>query len=339
MKTGILLIQLGTPDAPETPALRRYLRQFLNDKRVIDYPDWFWQPILQIILWTRPAKSAAKYRRIWDPVTGSPLLKHTKAQAELLAARFPDQVVRFGMQIGNPAAGKVIDEMIAQGVQKLLVLPMYPQFSITTTASANDVLYKELLKQKLVPALRVAPPYYNHPSYIQAVTGIMREDLAKLSWKPDHFLISFHGLPMRYCQKYKDPYATHCKVTTRLIVEQMGWTRPQWSQSFQSLFGRERWLRPYTDEVLQELAAKGVKRVYVTTPGFTADCLETIDEIGHESREVFLKAGGEELRLCPGLNSHPLWIQAMEDILRQEGAGWVNSARAALPAALSGQPV
>lgn len=326
MNTGILLIQLGTPDAPDAPSLRRYLRQFLNDKRVIDYPDWFWQPILQLILLTRPAKSAAKYQRIWDPVTGSPLLKNTQDQAKLLAERFPDQVVRFGMQIGNPAAGKVLGEMIEKGVEKLLVLPMYPQFSITTTASASDVLCKELLKQKLVPAVRVVPPYYDHPSYIEAVCGIMRQDLAQLSWKPDHFLISFHGLPIRYCEEYKDPYPKHCQATTGLVVEKMGWKPADWTQSFQSLFGREKWLRPYTDDVLKELAQKGVKKVYVVTPGFTADCLETIDEIGHESREIFVHAGGEELRLCPGLNSHPLWIQAMEAILRKEGAGWIDPA-------------
>lgn len=324
MKTGILLIQLGTPDAPETAPVRRYLRQFLNDKRVIDLPDWLWQPILQLILLFRPAKSAAKYRRIWDPVTGSPLMHYTKEQARLLAERFPDLTVRFGMQIGNPATGKVVDEMIKEGVERIIVMPMYPQYSITTTASATDVLFKELLKQKRVPAIRIVPPYYAHQAYIDAILSIMNEDLAKLDWKPDHYLISFHGLPKRYCQQYKDPYATHVKATTRRIVEAMKWVKPNWTQSFQSLFGREIWLKPYTDDVLTDLAKQGVKKVYAITPGFTADCLETIDEIAHESLEVFHEAGGETLHLCPGLNNHPVWISAMETILREEGAGWIN---------------
>lgn len=324
MKTGILLIQLGTPDAPETVPVRRYLKQFLSDKRVVDLNRFLWVPILRIILAFRPAKSAEKYRRIWDPVTGSPLKHYTIRQMEAMRERFPDLVVEYGMQYGNPAAGEVVDRMIRQGIERLIVMPMYPQYSMTTTAAATDVLFRELLKQVRVPAIRIVPPYYENPAYIGAIASIMEEDLAKLPWVPEHFLISFHGIPKRYCQKLKDPYATHVKATTRALVKRMGWERPQWTQAFQSLFGREVWLKPYTDDILEELAHKGVKKVYALTPGFTADCLETVDEIAHESLEVFQEAGGEALHLCPGLNDHPAWIDAMETILREEGQGWLD---------------
>ncbi len=324
MKTGVLLIQVGTPDAPEPGPVRRYLKQFLSDRRVVDL-NWFpWIPILQIILLFRPGRSAAKYRRIWDPVTGSPLRHHTTNQMKAMRVRFPDLVVEYGMQYGNPGVGGVVDRMIRQGVERLIVMPMYPQYSMTTTAGATDVLFRELLKQVRVPAIRVVPPYYDHPAYIGAVTAIMREDLAQLPWSPEHFLISFHGIPIRYCQKRKDPYATHVKTTTRAITQEMGWKRSQWTQAFQSIFGREVWLKPNTDTILEELAKNGVKKVYALTPGFTADCLETVDEIAHESLEAFHLAGGECLRLCPGLNDHPVWLDAMETIIRHEGQGWLN---------------
>ena len=191
MNTGILLIQLGTPDAPETVPVRRYLKQFLSDRRVVDLNRLLWVPILRIILAFRPAKSAEKYRRIWDPQTGSPLKHFTIRQMEAMRERFPQLVVEYGMQYGNPAVGDVVDRMIKQGVERLIVMPMYPQYSMTTTAAATDVLFRELLKQVRVPAIRVVPPYYAHPAYIQAIASIMKEDLAKLSWKPEHYLIVF----------------------------------------------------------------------------------------------------------------------------------------------------
>jgi ferrochelatase len=321
--TGVLLIQLGTPDAPTPPALRRYLRQFLGDPRVIEAPRLAWWFVLNLfILPTRPARSAAKYRRIWDPSTGSPLLHYTRRQAELLQKALPEVPVRFGMQIGNPPLGDVVKEMIASGVDRLIAVPMYPQYSATTTASATDALFHALQRERRVPALRVVPPYYAHPGYLDALTTIIREDLAGLPWEPEHFVISFHGIPQKYAQR-GDPYATQVKRTTWLLVERLGWPRARWTQSFQSLFGRDEWLRPYTDDVLTKLARRGVKRVFVTTPGFTADCLETLDEIGHESREVFRHAGGEELRLCPCLNDHPAWVRALQTVVREEGAGWL----------------
>lgn len=320
---GILLVQLGTPDAPTAAALRPYLKHFLNDPRVIEYPRLPWWLILRLfILPFRPAKSAAKYARIWDGEHGSPLLHYTRRQTELLQRAFPTVPVRFGMQVGNPPVASVVREMIAAGVDRLIVLPMYPQYSATTTASATDVLFQALLKERRVPALRIVPPYYDDPGYLDAIAGIVRDQLAALPWQPEHFVLSFHGLPIRYA-KAGDPYATHVKRTTARLVERFGWPRSAWTQSFQSLFGREEWLKPYTDDVLVKLAKKGVKRVFVVTPGFTADCLETLDEIGNESAHVFKEAGGEQLFQCPCLNDDPRWITAMETLLRREGHGWL----------------
>ncbi|MDB5306603.1 MAG: ferrochelatase [Gemmataceae bacterium] len=322
--TGILLIQLGTPDAPTPAALKPYLKQFLSDPRVIEDQGWKWKLILNgIILRTRPAASAAKYARIWDPVTGSPLLHYTKRQTELLQTQFPGLPVRFGMMVGNPSVAKVVSEMIASGVDQIVALPMFPQYSATTTASATDALFKALMAERRVPAVRVVPPYYTHPAYLDALEAVLRDDLARLGWEPEHFVISFHGLPQKYAQR-GDPYPAQVVRTTRDLVRRMGWKRSQWTQTYQSRFGRSEWLKPYTDDVLGQLARKGVKRVFATLPGFTADCLETVDEIGHESREVFLHAGGEKLHNGRCLNDHPSWIEAMAHIVRDEGQGWVK---------------
>lgn len=321
--TGILLIQLGTPDAPTPAALRPYLRQFLSDPRVIEDQGWKWKLVLNaLVLRTRPKESAAKYARIWDPATGSPLLHYTKRQTELLRQQFPEVPVRFGMMVGNPPVGAVVSEMIAAGVDKLIALPMFPQYSATTTASATDALFKALLKERRVPALRVITAYHDHPAYIDALEAVTRDDLAGLGWQPEHFVVSFHGLPQDYAAK-GDPYPQQVARTTELFVRRMGWQPGQWTQTFQSRFGRSEWLRPYTDDRLTELARNGVKRVFVALPGFTADCLETLDEIGHESRAVFERAGGEKLHNGRCLNDHPAWIAAMARIVREEGTGWL----------------
>jgi ferrochelatase len=321
---GVLLIQLGTPDAPTPQALRPYLRQFLGDPRVIEVPRWKWWPILQLILLRRPAASAAKYRRIWHPLTGSPLLRWTRRQTELLQQAFPNVRVCFGMQVGNPPVAQVLDDMIKRGVERLIVLPMYPQYSATTTASATDVLFTALLKQRRVPALRIVPPYYEHPAYLDAVVRRINEETAKISPPPDHYLLSFHGIPIDYCRR-GDPYATQVKRTTRALVKRLGWAQGRWTQTFQSLFGRDEWLKPYTDVKLRSLARSGAKRVFIAMPGFTADCLETVDEIGYESREAFLHAGGEQLYVCPCLNDHPAWIEALRTIICDEGQGWLDA--------------
>jgi protoporphyrin/coproporphyrin ferrochelatase len=323
--TGILLIQLGTPDAPTSAALRTYLGQFLSDPRVIEAPRLIWRLILHgWILRTRPARSAAKYQRIWDSATGSPLLHYTRRQTELLQQQLPDVPVRFGMQVGNPPVGNVVGEMIGQGVDRLLVLPMYPQYSATTTASATDTLFHALMKVRNVPAIRVVPPYYEHPAYLDAVAAIVREDLSRLAWQPEHFVYSFHGLPQLYAKK-GDPYPAQVVKTTKALQERLGFPKGQWTQTYQSRFGRSAWLKPYTDDVLERLAKRGVKRAFVILPGFTADCLETLDEIGHESSEHFKKCGGELLRACPCLNDHPAWIAAMKRILLEEGQGWIEA--------------
>ena len=323
--TGILLIQLGTPDAPTPGALKSYLRQFLSDRRVIEVPRFFWWLILNLsILPTRPAASAAKYRRIWDSTTGSPLLHYTKLQAELLQKALPHVPVRFGMQVGNPPVEKIVNEMIAARIDRIIVLPMYPQYSATTCASATDVLFSALMKTRRVPALRIVPPYYDHPAYLDAMAAVIREELAKLPWEPDHFVYSFHGIPISYAQA-GDPYATHIVRTTIGLQERLKFPKGRWTQTYQSLFGRSEWLKPYTDEVLGKLAKSGKKKVFVALPGFTSDCLETIDEIGHESSEHFKKCGGEVLHACPCLNDHPAWIAAMREIVLDEGQGWIKA--------------
>lgn len=320
---GVLLIQLGTPDAPTARALRRYLRQFLSDPRVIELPRWQWLPIFYLfVLPFRPAQSAAKYRRIWQAQTGSPLLHWSRRQAALVQERLPHVPVRFAMQIGNPPVAKVVEEMIQAGIERLLVLPLYPQYSATTTASALDALFQALQRQRRVPALRVVPPYYDHPAYLEAVAAVIQEDLARLPWEPEHYLLSFHGLPVRYVQR-GDPYLQQVQYTAAALMERLHWPEGRWTLTFQSRFGREEWLRPYTDETLCQLARQGVRRVFVAMPGFTADCLETLDEIGNEARHLFQQAGGAELRACPCLNDHPRWIEALATLLRQEGQGWL----------------
>jgi len=319
---GVLLVQLGTPDAPTKQALKPYLRTFLSDRRVIEVPRIIWWPLLHLqILRTRPKESAKKYARVWHPEDGSPLLHNTRMQAKLLQEAMPNIPVRFGMQIGSPALGDVVRQMIAEGIDRIVVLPMYPQYSATTTASATDALFSVLLKERKVPALRIVPPYYEHPAYLDAMASVIRSELEKLPWEPDHFLYSFHGIPQSYAKK-GDPYPTHVSRTVVGLQERLQWPRGRWTRTFQSRFGRTPWLKPYTDDVLASLAKKGAKRVFVALPGFTSDCLETIDEIGHESKEVFLHAGGEELHACQCLNANTVWIDAMKRIIHDESQGW-----------------
>jgi ferrochelatase len=328
---AVLLVQLGTPDAPTTPALRRYLRQFLGDPRVIEVPRLPWWLLLNgYILWTRPAQSAAKYRRIWDPATGSPLLHITRLQTEALQRLLPDVPVRFGMQVGNPPVADAVRDLVRQGVERLIVLPMYPQFSATSAGSALDAVFKALMGERRVPALRVVPPYYDRPAYLDAVTAVIRDGLTKVPREPEHYLLSFHGIPISYAKR-GDPYATHVKRTTAGLIERLGWPRERWTQTFQSLFGREEWLKPYTEATLKRLAGRGVRRVFVAMPGFTTDCLETLDEIGNEAREAFRHAGGEELYVCRCLNDHPAWVEAMRTLVVEEGQGWLAPPNSFLP--------
>jgi ferrochelatase len=232
------------------------------------------------------------------------------------------------MMVGNPPVRKAVCEMVAAGVDRLIAFPMFPQYSATTTASATDALFGALMRERRVPAVRVVPPYHDHPAYLDALEAVIRDDLAKLPWEPEHFVISFHGLPEEYAKR-GDPYPSQVVRTTEELVRRMGWPPERWTQTYQSRFGRKEWLRPYTDDVLADLARRGVRRVFVALPGFTADCLETLDEIGRESREVFRAAGGEALHNGRCLNDHPKWIEAMARIIRDEGRGWVSGDRRA----------
>jgi len=323
-RIGVLLLQLGSPDHPGVPAVRRYLRQFLSDPRVIELPRWRWWPILYgIVLRRRPKESAAKYQRIWDPERGFPLKFYTRRQAmglqEQLGQRF---LVRYAMRYGQPATDQVVPDMIRQGVNKLIVLPLYPQYSATTTGSALDALFQTLMGQRLVPALRIVPAFYEHPAYINAECQMIREALDKLGDPPQKLIFSFHGIPVRYAQA-GDPYPQQVERTVAVLVARLGLEPQQYLIAYQSRFGREPWLRPYLDETLIELARSGVRRVLVVTPGFTTDCLETIDEIGREMRELFQQAGGTHLHRCPCLNDHPCWLDALRTLVVEESASWV----------------
>ncbi|HVR75815.1 MAG TPA: ferrochelatase, partial [Planctomycetota bacterium] len=317
-KAGLLLAQLGTPDAPTPAALRPYLKEFLEDPRVIEANRIVWWFVLNLfILPFRPARSAALYRRVWTEA-GSPLLIHTLAQARGLEQALGGAVpVEPGMRYGNPAAGEALRKLMEKGVDRLLVFPLFPQYCGATTGSVHDAVFDHFKRERVIPAIRFVPPYPTHPAYIGALQTIAGEELARLSWKPDKLLISFHGIPRRYIEA-GDVYRTHVEATTAALVKAMDLSAGEYELCFQSRFGKEEWLMPYLDERLGALPSSGVERIAVLCPGFPSDCLETIDEIGHEGAKRFREAGGEELKLIPCLNSHPAWIQAMAAIAREE---------------------
>lgn len=313
---GVLLLQLGTPEAPTRPALRRYLAEFLSDPRVIDLPRWQWLPILHgIVLNTRPQKSAREYAKVWTP-EGSPLLVTSRRQAALLEAALKgsgiDAVVRVAMRYGRPSTEDAVAELEAAGVSRIVALPMYPQYASATTGSSVEELYRVASRRRIIPPIAVVPPYFEHLGYIRALAEDARVALA--GWCPDHLVLSFHGIPERYARE-GDPYAGHCCLTTAALQQALGWSTERLTLSFQSRFGREVWLQPYTDETLHRLGAQRTGRVAVMCPGFTADCLETLEEIGARERRNFLDAGGGDFRLVPCLNTSPLWIETMADLV------------------------
>jgi ferrochelatase len=326
-KVGVLIAQLGTPDAPTWYKLRKYLKQFLSDPRVIEVNRILWWVLLNcIILVFRPFRSARLYKRIWGE-KGSPLLTITQQQTagvrERLQAQYPNVEVEFGMRYGSPSLEKGVDALIAKGCSKILLFPMYPQYAAATTASTYDAVFPHLLKRRWVPTLRVAEPYYAHPRYVKAQADIINDHLAKLEWTPERLVLSYHGVPERYV-KNGDPYCCQCVETTAALVPLIKLKPETIIHTFQSRFGREPWLTPYTDETFEELGHTGIKSIAVVAPGFTADCLETLDELGNEGEEQFEEAGGEQYSVIPCLNDNPLWLEAMTAIIKEELGSWIE---------------
>lgn len=311
-KIGVLLANLGTPDEPTTPAVKRYLRQFLSDPRVIDLPRLKWLPILNfMVLPKRSPKVAEAYRSIWTE-NGSPLLSISRQQQKALQMYFDakgqDVVVELGMSYGNPSIESAVDRLLKQNVERIIVLPLYPQYSSTTTASVFDAFARGLQGQKKIVPFEFIHHYHDHPLYIQALANSIQLADDEL------LLFSFHGIPKRY-ETEGDFYAEHCRETARLVAEKLGLNENQWFLSFQSRFGDEEWLQPYTDKTLESFPAKGIKKVAVICPGFSADCLETLEEIAEENRENFEKAGGESYRYIPALNASGDHIQLLIDLV------------------------
>jgi len=326
-KVGVLLLNLGTPAAPTGAALRPYLKQFLSDPRVIEIPRLVWWPILNlIILNTRPNKSAKKYAQIWTE-EGSPLLVHTQRQTKMLQGYLGERtrtpmVVDFAMRYGSPSVESVIDKLKAQGCDRILAIPLYPQYAASSTASALDAVFAALEKSRNMPALRSIKHYHDHPGYIAALAQNVNDYWMK-NGRPDKLVMSFHGVP-RFSLDKGDPYHCECQKTGRLLAEQLGLKPEQFLLTFQSRFGRAEWLKPYTQATLEELGKQGTQRVDVICPGFVADCLETLEEIAMECRAAFLANGGKTFNYIPCLNEHPDWIRALTDIALANLQGWLN---------------
>jgi ferrochelatase len=322
--TAILLCNLGTPDAPTAPAVRRYLAQFLSDPRVVEIPKALWWMILHgIILRVRPAKSAAKYATVWLP-EGSPLKVWTQKQARLLAGYLGERghkvQVAFAMRYGTPAIGRELDALKAAGATRILVLPMYPQYCAATTASVNDAIYQWAQRIRALPELRFVNRYHDDPAYIAALAKRVSDHWMSHG-RPDKLVMSFHGMPRR-TRDLGDPYHGECLETGRLLAQRLDLKDEQWVVTFQSRFGKAEWLQPYTEPTLVGLAKQGVKRVDVMCPGFTADCLETLEEIAQEARDAFLEAGGAEFNYIPCLNDQHEWIAALTGIATRHMQGW-----------------
>ena len=329
-RIGVLLANLGTPDGHDYWSMRRYLNEFLSDKRVIDYPRWKWQPLLQtVILAKRPFTSGANYRKIWDEARNeSPLLTITKAQTlglrERLVGRLGDGVrVEFCMRYGNPSTQSVVRRMIEEGCHRILFAPLYPHYAGATSATACDQFFRALMAETWQPVSRVLDPYFEDPAYIAALADSVRRGWEGAGEEPELLLCSYHGMPKRYLMQ-GDPYHCQCQKTTRLLTEALGWDRTKVRTTFQSVFGPEEWLKPYTVEEVARLAKEeGVKRIAVCAPAFSADCIETLEEIEGEIREAFEHAGGQQFTYIPCLNDDPAHLDAMEGAILRGLSGWV----------------
>lgn len=324
-RTGVLLINLGTPDAPTAKAVRPYLKEFLSNERIIEIPKWIWWPILHgIILNFRPKKSAEKYAQIWMP-EGSPLKVHTERQTALLREMLKKQtgtvpIVEYAMNIGSPSIAAVMQQMDKQGCERILVLPLFPQYAASSTAAAMDNVFSVLSKMRNMPAIRTVKQYHDDPDYIAALAQNVREYWEQ-NGKSDKLIMSFHGVPRATLDK-GDPYHCFCQKTGRLLAEALALKTNQYQVCFQSRFGRAKWLTPYTSDTLQQLGKEKIQRVDVICPGFVSDCLETLEEIAIEARNTFIGAGGQEFHYIPCLNERNDWIQALSKITCLNLQGW-----------------
>lgn len=324
-KTGLLLVNLGTPVSPDKKGLRPYLKQFLSDRRVIEASPLIWQPILRgIILNTRPKKSAKAYAKIWRQESNeSPLRYYTRVQAELLQEKLGDGVlVDYAMRYGAPSIEDKIQTLKDAGCERISIMALYPQYSATTSASVYDDVFRSLLKLRWQPAVRTAEPWHDHPAYIEALAQSVNQHIATLDWKPEVIIASFHGLPRAYFDK-GDPYHCHCAKTARLLREKLGMDDTQLKLTFQSRFGPTQWLQPYTDKTVLEMAEAGVKKLAVVTPGFISDCVETLEEIGIELQGDFKQAGGTHFTTVPCLNETKASMELLATLAKRDLAGWL----------------
>ena len=327
-KVGVLLVNLGTPDGTDKASMRRYLEEFLKDKRVIEWPRALWYPILYgIVLNRRPAKVGEAYKLIWNnELDESYLRTYTRSQAEKLAAQYADTqnlVIDWAMRYGQPSIPARIEALKAAGCERILIYPLYPQYAASTTATVNDKAFEALLDMRWQPALRTVPPYHDDPVYIDALAKSVENHLASLDWEPELIITSFHGIPQSYFKK-GDPYHCQCQKTARLLRERLGLSKERLMITFQSRFGPEEWLQPYTDKTVEELPKKGIKRIAVMNPGFVSDCLETLEEIGEQARESFMEHGGEKFTHIPCLNDSDAGMRVIEHVVARELSGWVN---------------
>ncbi len=330
-RVGVLLVNLGTPDGTDYWSMRRYLKQFLSDPRVVETPRAIWWFVLNLVILSfRPTKSGRKYEQVWNRERNEgPLKTITRAQSEALAARVQEGafgtdrvIVDWAMRYGSPSIDSRIRALHAEGCERILVAPLYPQYSASTNATVADDVFATLRKMRWQPAIRIVPPYYDDPAYIDALAATMQAELAGLDFEPEKIIASFHGIPQAYFDK-GDPYYCHCAKTTRLLGEKLGLGPDRLVMAFQSRFGPAQWLQPYFDKTLEKLAKDGLKRVAVATPGFSADCLETIEEIGMEGRETFLHNGGEKYHRFACLNDSAPGMNGIEAVVRRELSGWI----------------
>jgi protoporphyrin/coproporphyrin ferrochelatase len=327
-RVGALIVNLGTPEGTDYWSIRRYLSEFLSDRRVIETPRVLWAPILQVILLRRPHAKGHDYDAIWNKqLNEGPLKTITRSQSEKLGLKLrdldKDVIVDWAMRYGAPPIGERIKALQAQGCDRILVVPLYPQYCAASSATVGDKAFEALKSMRWQPAIRVAAPYYDEPVYIDALARSVRASLAELDFEPEVVLASYHGIPQAYADK-GDPYFHHCAETTRLLREALGMGEERLKMTFQSRFGRGEWLKPYTAETVRELGSRGVKRLAVVTPGFAADCLETLEEIGVENARYFRESGGERFAAIPCLNDSPYGMAVIEAVVRRELRGWAE---------------